>query len=77
MVVKYGIFGKITEGENSGCYVKIVDDRKGSGGFYIYEFKDLNGDQGFDTWHQTEKDVKGYVYESEWKIEWLNEVNKL
>lgn len=74
MQVKYNIFGKIMEGENSGWYVKIVDDSKESGGFYIYEFKDINGDDGFDTWLETENDVKGYIYESEWKIKWLDEL---
>lgn len=76
MEVKYDVFGKITEGDHSGWYVKFIDDSENTGGFYIYKIKDLNGDEGFDTWLETENDVKGYIYESEWKIEWLDETGK-
>lgn len=68
--IKYNILGLILEGNNSGWYVKFIDDREDTGGFYIYEFKDLKGDEGFDTWLETENDVQGFIRESEWKIEW-------
>lgn len=73
MQVKYGVLGKIKEGNNLGWLVKFIDDREHTGGFYINEFKDVEGKEGFDTWLETEDDVKGYVNESEWIIEWLTE----
>lgn len=72
--IKYDILGHIIEGNNSGWDVKFIDDRKNTGGFYIYEFKDSNGDEGFDTWLETESDVQGFIRENEWKIEWYSKV---
>jgi hypothetical protein len=69
--VKYGVLGKIKEGNNLGWLVKIIDDREHTGGFYINEFENPNGDEGFDTWLETENDVKGYIVENGWKIEWI------
>ena len=73
MELKYGILGKISGGKNFGWFVKFIDDREHTGGFYIYEFKDVEGKEGFDTWLETENDVKGYINENEWIIEWLTE----
>ncbi len=69
--VKYNILGKIVEGVNTGWYVKFIDDRVDSGGFFIYEFKNLKADEGFDTWLENESDIFGYVSENGWKIKWL------
>ncbi|MEC7264449.1 MAG: hypothetical protein VXW38_11965 [Bacteroidota bacterium] len=71
MEIKYNLLGKIIEGKNFGWYVKFIDDSEDTGGFYIYEFKELDGDEGYDNWLETENDVKGFIYENDWKIEWL------
>ncbi|TAI48487.1 hypothetical protein [Flagellimonas allohymeniacidonis] len=73
MEIKYDVLGKIIEGKKTGWYVRFIDDSENTGGFYIYKFEDPDSDEGFDTWLETENDVKGYIYESEWKIEWMQE----
>ena len=72
MKLRYNTFGEITSGRNVGWYIKLIDDRINSGGFYVYEFKDLNGNEGFDTWLENEKDIDGFISESDWKIKWLD-----
>ena len=69
----YNKLGKILEGDNVGWYVRIINDFENTGGFIILEFKDLDEKEGFDTWLESEKDIEGYIYESEWKIEWIEE----
>lgn len=71
IVIKYDALGKILEGENKGWFIKIIDDTENTGGFYICEFDNAENGQGFDTWLENEEQVKGYFYESGWKIEWL------
>ena len=71
MQINYDIFGKIVSGNNSGWYVKFIHDEQDTGGFYIHEIKEPNGDEGFDTWLETENDVQGYISENEWEIAWL------
>lgn len=70
MEIKYNKIGEIIEGDNVGWYVKIINDKEKSGGFFVLEFESKNSDKGYDTWLETENDVKGYFYESEWKINW-------
>ncbi|THV59678.1 hypothetical protein EZV76_08925 [Flagellimonas alvinocaridis] len=69
--VQFGIFGKIITGHNEGWYVKLEDNTDQSGGFYIYEMPNLEGDNGFDTWLESKEDIKSYFDECNWKIEWL------
>lgn len=71
--IKYDKLGKILEGDNAGWHVKIINDQSDTGGFFIYEFEYLNGEKGYDTWLETDNDVKAYIYESNWKINWLLE----
>lgn len=75
IIIKYDTLGKILEGENKGWFIKIIDDTENTGGFYIYEFESIEKEQGFDTWLENENQVKGYFYESEWKIEWLENLH--
>ncbi|WP_420320359.1 hypothetical protein [Flagellimonas sp.] len=72
MELKYNTIGEITSGRNTGWYVKLINDRANSGGFYIYEFKTPDGNEGFDTWLESEIDVQDFMEESGWRIEWLN-----
>ena len=71
MEIKINTLGKIIEGDNLGWYVKVIDDTNDTGGYFIYEFEDLDESIGFDTWLENINKVNGYFYESEWKIEWL------
>lgn len=70
MQLEYNTIGKITAGENCGWFVKIINDTNDSGGYFIYEFEDSDGVNGFDTWLENETHVKGYIYENEWEIDW-------
>ena len=70
MELKYNTIGKITAGENCGWLVKIINDTDDSGGYIIYEFESDESDDGFDTLLENETQVKGYIYENEWEIEW-------
>ena len=70
--VKVNAVGKIIRGEQEGWYVKVLDDRDESGGFFICECsnKRFEGSEGFDTWLESPEDVVGYFEESSWQIEW-------
>lgn len=70
MELKYDTIGKIIAGENCGWLVKIVNDTLNTGGYYVYEFESIESENGFDTWLENETQVKGYIYENEWKINW-------
>ena len=72
MELKYNIIGKIISGRNTGWYIKLINDQISSGGFYIYEFKNPDDNEGFDTWLENESDIQGFINESGWEIEWLN-----
>ena len=69
LIREIGKKGLITEGEHSGFFVRIEDDKANTGGYLILVFKDEN--VGFDSWVETEKDLEQYFHEAEWKIEWL------
>lgn len=71
--IKFNTLGKIIEGDNQGWFVRIINDEDKTGGYYIHQFKDMDGNIGFDDWLETENDVKGYIYESNWKIKWLKD----
>ena len=70
--IKFNTFGKILEGDNAGWSVKIIDDREKTGGFFIYQFQTNNPSIGYDDWLETLENVRGYIKEANWIIEWDN-----
>lgn len=70
MNVRLGEVGRITTGSDSGCYVKIVDDRQGSGGFFILVAQSPSMDDGHDNWVEGEEMLAKFLKESDWNIEW-------
>ena len=69
-MVKFDTIGKIIEGTNAGWYIKIIDDNKKSGGVFIYEFPEINGSEGFDTWLENPEDIPEFINEKGWQIQW-------
>lgn len=68
-----GVLGRILTGSDAGWFVEVVDDTDSSGGFLIltHEHLDRSGN-GHDSWVETLDDVKRYLDESGWEIEWLD-----
>ena len=75
--LKLNKIGKIIKGDNAGWYVKVEQDSNCTGSYYIYEFKNKNGNnkwgEAYDNWVESLNDVRGYFYESEWDILWEEE----
>ena len=83
MNIKYGVKGRILEGEYSPRgEILIEDDRDGStGGYYIYiwpndgtKWTDSNDDMVYDIWVEKEKILFSYFKEcgGEWEVEWYD-----
>jgi hypothetical protein len=65
--------GKIVAGAELGRYVKVLDDKKSTGGFLILTADNLefrNGN-GHDNWVKDETSLQRYFQEAGWLIEWI------
>lgn len=72
MNVKFGEVGRIVAGRDNGWYVKIVDDRQSSGGFFILIAQSPSMQNGHDNWVEDEKMLANFFKESDWSIEWCD-----
>ncbi len=71
MEIKIGVVGKIVAGDESGSFLKVVDDTENTGGFLILTASTPEMIDGFDNWVENEKSLSRYFVESEWIIQWL------
>jgi hypothetical protein len=63
--------GKIIHGKQKNWFVKIEDDTKRSGGYYVLMCKTFSFDnEVFDDWLENYEDLKQYFSEKKWEIEW-------
>lgn len=63
--------GKIILGKHKNWFIKIKDDTKKSGGYYILLSKTNSfNKEVFDDWLENYEDLKQYFFEKEWIIEW-------
>jgi len=71
-VVRIGVLGRITAGEEIGRYVKVEDDRENTGGYLILTADDPQlSFNGYDGWVESRQDLDGYFGESGWVVAWL------
>ena len=63
--------GSILRGVEAGRFVKVVDDRGGTGGFYILiaDDRDFSG-AGFDWWVEAAEELDVFAHQAGWLIEW-------
>jgi hypothetical protein len=69
--IKINNLGKIIQGDNKGWFIKIIDDRKISGGFLILisPNKDFL-EEAYDNWVLNYEELKNHFIESKWIIQW-------
>jgi hypothetical protein len=69
--VRIGLRGRITAGDSTGWFVKVVDDTDATGGYLIlvHEDRDRSG-KGYDSWVDSLAAVAGYFTESGWQVDW-------
>lgn len=73
MQIRIGEIGRILAGEESGHYVKVLDDSKNTGGYLILTAPAADMRQGYDNWVESKDALALYFEESGWVIEWLPE----
>jgi len=62
--------GKILEGDDTGYFIKIINDIESTGGYLILISKDKSFKSGFDSWVENKKMLEKYFEESHWSIDW-------
>ena len=74
MLIPIDKVGKITQGDQCGRQVKILDDSDSTGGFLICTSQDFNDPnaEGFDDWVQDLETLRAYFDESNWIIQWID-----
>ncbi|WP_074575675.1 hypothetical protein [Polaromonas sp. JS666] len=72
MHIPIGQKGRIIEGEDVGCYVKVIDDAEATGGFLILTSKSADMSSVHDSWVIDKEALAQYFDESGWVIEWLS-----
>ena len=71
MEIKVGAIGEIVAGDETGSFVKVLDDTKNTGGFLILTSSTPEMKDGFDNWVENENSLNQYFIESGWIIRWL------
>lgn len=70
MDIKIGVIGKIVDGDETGSYVKVVDDASNTGGYLILTSTNPDMSDGFDNWVEDRKSLSRYFEESRWVVTW-------
>jgi hypothetical protein len=70
MDIKLEAVGKIVAGDEAGHYVRVVDDRRNSGGFLILTAATPDMQDGYDSWVEDEATLQRFFEESGWVIDW-------
>jgi len=69
--ILFGKIGKIIKGKHKNWFIKIEDDREGTGGYYVLICKTFFFDNNvYDDWIENYEDLKQYFLEKKWEIEW-------
>jgi hypothetical protein len=69
--IEIGITGEIVNGVDAGCFLRIDDDSKNTGGFLILTAPTVDFSKGYDNWVANMEELEHYFKVSEWKIKWL------
>ena len=63
--------GKIIQGKHLNWFVKVEDDTKRTGGYYVLICKTNSFiDDVYDDWLENYDDLKQYFLEKKWKVDW-------
>ncbi|MDD5330546.1 MAG: hypothetical protein PHX38_11100 [Sulfuricella sp.] len=71
MQIRIGEIGRILAGEESGNYVKVLDDTENTGGYLILTAPAIDMRHGYDNWVESKDALARYFEESGWTTEWL------
>ncbi|MEK7994026.1 MAG: hypothetical protein AAB403_09510 [Planctomycetota bacterium] len=74
MTVPFAIEGRVANSEKSGHTVRVEDDRRDTGGFFIYErwqgSDGPNAQSAYDAWVETEDELESFFAEAGWIVDW-------
>jgi hypothetical protein len=72
--IKIGVVGVVTNGGHPGMRIRIEDDSENTGGYLIYQWWEgsdgPNAQGAFDDWVETADDLRKFLGEEGWVIEW-------
>jgi hypothetical protein len=73
-MIKIGKIGRIDSGQYAGYEIKIVNDRKNTGGFLILVSRsfEFSTNEGFDDWVEDEEGLSSYFRENALEISWMD-----
>lgn len=74
--IRLNTLGRIVEGDESGCFVRILDDSESTGGFLILTSIDRSFEDGFNDWVEDAEALDSYWSEAGWTIEWLEDLHE-
>jgi len=63
--------GRIIRGKHRNWFIKVKDDTKQTGGYYVLICKTNSfKDNVYDDWLENYEDLKQYFLEKKWEIKW-------
>jgi hypothetical protein len=71
MTIPIDRVGRILSGDESGWYVKVMDDDRSTGGLLILTSRTPDFHEGFDNWVEDRVALEGYFREANWLVEWI------
>lgn len=70
VMIKIDTIGKIVTGEDAGCWLRIEDDARNTGGYLIHISRDPDFIDSHDCWVKDKSDLDRFFKECAWKVEW-------
>lgn len=70
MEIKIGVVGRVVEGDETGSYLKVVDDSANTGGYLVLTSANVDMSDAFDNWVEDHESLSRYFAESRWVVNW-------
>jgi hypothetical protein len=74
ITIPFGIHGRVLNGAHPNMMIRVEDDAKDTGGFFIYQWWDgsdgPNEHGAFDDWVESRAALEHYFAHKAWSVEW-------